>query len=399
MRQKKIILARELAGALSFAPIYTLEDIRTAYTESADKSAESFDSMLSRAWELLHYIDGLTVVPETPLVCYRVVPLDAKSEFDAAVRCARYSTVLHNAAVLARDFPYDITGVDLVRAHDDFVNRMVAGGTADRPRPFSLNEGWEGRIALFEYDLAWHATAVARSLVFATSILSEYWSKVALQNTDLNMVSNGTVTTGSVSGLSHTVCVLGAALESTHRCVVTKGREFFAGNQDMRHRQQARTAWGDIMSSGLAQWLPCIDRKREFDLKIAINAEHRECKRLLARRRKKARRKDRKSLIYPKSEPIQKTKGLPPLPAVVLNGQGNSVTVNGNHKSTLTPQQYNVIQSLLEAGERGLNKDELVTKSGHSDARGILSRLAESDDDWRQVISMAGKTNGRYRIL
>jgi hypothetical protein len=64
----------------------------------------------------------------------------------------------------------------------------------------------------------------------------------------------------------------------------------------------------------------------------------------------------------------------------------------------LTTPQYNVVSALLQAGERGLNKDELVRKSGHADARAILGRVADLDSDWMAVVQFAGKTAGRYRI-
>lgn len=70
----------------------------------------------------------------------------------------------------------------------------------------------------------------------------------------------------------------------------------------------------------------------------------------------------------------------------------------GNMKQKLTVPQYNVIKTLLDAQDAALTKDELVIKSGHSDARAILKRLAKSDSDWKQVIHFAGKTGGGYWI-
>jgi len=93
------------------------------------------------------------------------------------------------------------------------------------------------------------------------------------------------------------------------------------------------------------------------------------------------------------SQPPTKT-GSP----VVLQGQGNDVLVLGKPKTALTSPQYNVIQALLEAGAAGLNKDNLIEKSGHSDARGILKRLAASDAEWGRVIIMPGKPGGKYRV-
>lgn len=87
----------------------------------------------------------------------------------------------------------------------------------------------------------------------------------------------------------------------------------------------------------------------------------------------------------------------PPPPPIVLNGQGNSAYVLGVEKPALNVSQYNVIQSLLEAGEQGLSKDDLVNKSGHGDARGILTRLRK-DQEWGEVISFPGIPGGKYRV-
>jgi hypothetical protein len=83
---------------------------------------------------------------------------------------------------------------------------------------------------------------------------------------------------------------------------------------------------------------------------------------------------------------------------VVLRDREEGPIVLGKTKRKLTNQQYNVVKALLEAGDLGLTKDELVSKSGHEDARGILKRLADSDPDWKGVIHFAGRTGGRYRI-
>jgi hypothetical protein len=88
----------------------------------------------------------------------------------------------------------------------------------------------------------------------------------------------------------------------------------------------------------------------------------------------------------------------PPSPSVELRGQGKPPLVLGTEKNVLTFQQYNVISALLEAGSGGLNKDELETKSGHTDARKILKRLFDSDSDWKKVIILPGRTGRRYRL-
>lgn len=83
---------------------------------------------------------------------------------------------------------------------------------------------------------------------------------------------------------------------------------------------------------------------------------------------------------------------------VILRGQDEGPVVLGKIKPKLTMPQYNVVKALLDAGDVGLTKDELVDNSGHEDARGILKRLRQRDDDWKQVIHFAGTTGRRYRI-
>jgi hypothetical protein len=85
-------------------------------------------------------------------------------------------------------------------------------------------------------------------------------------------------------------------------------------------------------------------------------------------------------------------------PRVVLHSWEVGPIVLGTTKRKLTTPQYNVVKALLGAGETGLTKDELIKKSGHEDARGILKRLANSDPGWKEVIHFAGQTGGRYRI-
>ena len=60
-------------------------------------------------------------------------------------------------------------------------------------------------------------------------------------------------------------------------------------------------------------------------------------------------------------------------------------------KSILSPARYDVVQTLIEAGESGLAKDDLDRKSGHTEARKLLSALAKSDRDWKSVIRFPGK--------
>jgi hypothetical protein len=86
-------------------------------------------------------------------------------------------------------------------------------------------------------------------------------------------------------------------------------------------------------------------------------------------------------------------------PRVTLRGREEGPIVLGRVKPKLTKGQYDVVLALNEAGDAGLTKDDLARKSGHDDARGILTRLARKDDDWKQVIKLAGVTGGGYRIV
>ena len=85
-------------------------------------------------------------------------------------------------------------------------------------------------------------------------------------------------------------------------------------------------------------------------------------------------------------------------PAVILAGKTKQPKVRGRPKPVLRHAQYNVVKALVGAGETGLTVDQLVHQSGHSDARGILRRLADSDPDWQAVIQFPGKAGGHYRI-
>jgi hypothetical protein len=85
-------------------------------------------------------------------------------------------------------------------------------------------------------------------------------------------------------------------------------------------------------------------------------------------------------------------------PPVELLGEGRPVRLFGKEKPPLTVAQYDVVKALIEAGPRGLTKDELELKSGRGGARKTL-RLLLDDPDWSRVVAMAGKTGQRYRIM
>lgn len=84
---------------------------------------------------------------------------------------------------------------------------------------------------------------------------------------------------------------------------------------------------------------------------------------------------------------------------VVLNGQGKPVLVKGIEKLPLTTAQFDVIEALIRAGSHGLNKDQLARNSEHGDAVRILKRVVGIDEEWKSIISLAGKPGGGYRIL
>jgi hypothetical protein len=84
---------------------------------------------------------------------------------------------------------------------------------------------------------------------------------------------------------------------------------------------------------------------------------------------------------------------------VVLRGRDEGPIVLGKEKPVLTDREYNVVKALLDAGDRGLTKDKLDEKSGHSEARKVLKAIRDADEDWAAVIQMPGKAGmGGYRI-
>src|SRR5271157_2793749 len=65
----------------------------------------------------------------------------------------------------------------------------------------------------------------------------------------------------------------------------------------------------------------------------------------------------------------------PTEPPVFLGKPGEEPVVRGKRKGRLTLPRHNVIEALLAAGDDGLSKDSLASKSGHADAVNILKRL------------------------
>jgi hypothetical protein len=83
---------------------------------------------------------------------------------------------------------------------------------------------------------------------------------------------------------------------------------------------------------------------------------------------------------------------------VQLFGPGEQPKVKGKLKPALTVERYNTVQALIQAGDKGLTKDKLDEKSGHTEARKALADMVKKDRDWKAVIVMPGETGKRYRI-
>lgn len=82
-----------------------------------------------------------------------------------------------------------------------------------------------------------------------------------------------------------------------------------------------------------------------------------------------------------------------------LNGPAAPPILNGKAKDRLTAAQYDVLRTLLDAGEDGLSGDRLAQRSKHEGAVNILKRLAKSDPDWARVIQLPGRAGLKYRLL
>jgi hypothetical protein len=89
-----------------------------------------------------------------------------------------------------------------------------------------------------------------------------------------------------------------------------------------------------------------------------------------------------------------------PRPAVTLGKQSDQPKIRGKAVPHLSTTRYNVVKALLNAWPGSLNKDELVTKSGHRDAVNILRRLHDQSrtPEWATAINLAGTRGVGYRI-
>jgi hypothetical protein len=78
-------------------------------------------------------------------------------------------------------------------------------------------------------------------------------------------------------------------------------------------------------------------------------------------------------------------------PAFVLGARGACPIINGTKKRPLTDSQFDVVSVLPGPNDLGIQVRELISQSGHEDARKILHRLVYADEDWRAVIDLPGK--------
>lgn len=87
--------------------------------------------------------------------------------------------------------------------------------------------------------------------------------------------------------------------------------------------------------------------------------------------------------------------------SVVLRGPTDCPLVLGREVPRLTQPQYDVIQALVAAGEKGLSLDQLKRLSGHDTAEKTLKGLAKNKKltEWKRVILLPGKPYCRYRLL
>ena len=80
-------------------------------------------------------------------------------------------------------------------------------------------------------------------------------------------------------------------------------------------------------------------------------------------------------------EPVAQSK------QVKLFGRGERPMVKNKYKPPLSSAAYDVVYTLIQAGDAGLTKDKLDTESGHGDARKTMKRLADRDCDWKAVLA------------
>ncbi|MGO9464183.1 MAG: hypothetical protein ACLQIB_28240 [Isosphaeraceae bacterium] len=83
-------------------------------------------------------------------------------------------------------------------------------------------------------------------------------------------------------------------------------------------------------------------------------------------------------------------------PVVLGNTPYTPPVVLGRAKKRLSLVGYRVVAALLNAGNRGLTREELRLIA--HDAPGVLRRLRASDPDWMEVIEVPSGAEAAYRI-
>lgn len=83
---------------------------------------------------------------------------------------------------------------------------------------------------------------------------------------------------------------------------------------------------------------------------------------------------------------------------VQLFGLKGEPVVAERPQKPLTPGRYAVIAALIEAGSRGLGKDELVKRTNKTSAVNILKSVRPLSCEWEAAIVLAGKPGRKYRI-
>lgn len=111
-------------------------------------------------------------------------------------------------------------------------------------------------------------------------------------------------------------------------------------------------------------------------------------------------RKTKKTLLRPTSITSKdRRRSKSTAPKVTLGNPDGLIIYVGEVEKKVSQRQYNVVQALVNAGSRGITKDQLDIKSGHTEARKVLVALRKKDEDWKRVIVCPGKAgNGGYRI-
>jgi hypothetical protein len=84
-------------------------------------------------------------------------------------------------------------------------------------------------------------------------------------------------------------------------------------------------------------------------------------------------------------------------PPIILGGEDDDPVVCGRTKERLTPAQYRVVKTLLDAFPERLSGDNLARKSNVEDPIGVIDRLCR-DEDWAAVLFKPGKAHGGYGI-